>query len=181
MRATVFFLILFFPFSFMVMGQKPSSFLPQKKLMTIGVFYYPEHWPESQWNRDFKNMAEMGFKYVHMGEFSWAFLEPVEGKYDFKWLDKAVSLAAKNGLKVMLCTPTATTPVWMGIHYPETYVMNSDYRRGEHGTRQNNSLANEKFRELSAKIVEAMAKHYGNNPSVWGWQLDNEPEAKPDY
>ncbi|MCF8358951.1 MAG: beta-galactosidase [Prolixibacteraceae bacterium] len=162
-------------------GQESSDFLSQNKLITPGTFYYPEHWPESKWNRDFKNMAEMGFEYVHMGEFAWTFLEPSEGNYEFGWLDKAVSLAAKHGLKVMLCTPTATTPAWMGIHYPETYVMNSNYLRGEHGTRQNNSLANEKYRELAAKMIEALAEHYGNNPNVWGWQLDNEPEAKPDY
>lgn len=162
-------------------AQSNNKYFPEDKLITVGTFYFPEQWPESQWERDFKKMAEMGFEYVHMGEFSWAFLEPEEGKYDFKWMDKAVELAARQGLKVMLCTPTATTPVWMGLKYPEVYVMNGNYLRGEHGSRQNNSLANEKFQEFSYKIVEALARHYGSNEHVWGWQLDNEPEAKEDY
>jgi beta-galactosidase len=167
--------------SILVSGQEANRFFPKEKLITTGTFYYPEHWSESQWDRDFKNIAAMGFEYVHMAEFAWAFLEPEQGKYDFSWLDKAITLASKHGLKVLLCTPTATTPVWMGIKYPEVYIMNSNYMRGEHGSRQNNSLANPKFRELSDKITETMAKHYGNNPNVWGWQLDNEPEAKEDY
>lgn len=162
-------------------SQEAKQFFPENHLITVGTFYYPEHWPQSQWDRDFKNMAEMGFGYVHMGEFSWAFLEPEEGIYHFEWLDKAINLAASHGLKVMLCTPTATTPVWMGLKYPETYSMNGNYQRGEHGTRQNNSLTNEKFREMSSKIAHEMGKHYGNNPKIWGWQLDNEPEAKEDY
>lgn len=162
-------------------AQDPKRFFPDDKLITPGTFYYPEHWPQSQWERDFKNMVAMGFEYVHMAEFSWAFLEPTEGKYNFTWLDKAVDLAAKQGLKIILCTPTATTPAWMGIKYPEVYLMNSNYQRGEHGSRQNNSLANPVYRKLSGKIITEMAKRYGKHPAVWGWQLDNEPEAKEDY
>lgn len=162
-------------------AQDPNRFFPADRLITPGVFYYPEHWPETQWERDFKNMADMGFQYVHMAEFSWAFLEPSEGVYQFGWLDRAVELAAKYGLKVILCTPTATTPVWMGIKYPETYLMYNNYLRGEHGSRQSNSNANAKYRELSAKIVHELGKRYGKNPNVWGWQLDNEPESKEDY
>ena len=162
-------------------AQDVTRFFHEDKLITTGTFYYPEHWPETQWDRDFKKMADMGFEYVHMAEFAWAFLEPKEGVYNFEWLDKAIDLASKNGLKVLLCTPTATTPVWMGIKYPETYVMNSNYLRGEHGSRQNNSLVDASFRTLSFKIIAEMGKRYGQNPNVWGWQLDNEPEAKEDY
>jgi len=176
-------LILLLLFTQVIYGltQNPNRFFPEEKLMTIGTFYFPEHWPKNQWDRDFAKMAEMGFEYVHMGEFSWIFLEPEEGIFNFEWLDVAIELAAKHGLKVMLCTPTATTPVWMGLKYPDTYIMNSNYQRGEHGTRQNNSLTNEKYRELASKIVHEMGKHYGNNSKIWGWQLDNEPEAKEDY
>jgi len=31
------------------------------------------------------------------------------------------------------------------------------------------------------KIVTEMAKRYGQNSNVIGWQLDNEPPALPDY
>jgi len=162
-------------------GRDAKRFFPQEELITIGTFYYPEHWPESQWDRDFKNMADMGFEYVHMAEFAWAFMEPSEGQFDFAWLDRAVELAGKHGLKVMLCTPTAATPVWMGIKYPEIYLVDANYRRMEHGTRQMSSLSSPVYQRLSYRIIAEMAKRYGNNPNVWGWQLDNEPEAKADY
>jgi beta-galactosidase len=95
-------------------GQGPSLFFPSENLMTIGVFYYPEHWPRSQWERDFKAMASMGFEFTHFAEFAWSFLEPREGTFEFAWLDTAVTLAAKHGLKVILCTPTPCPPAWMG-------------------------------------------------------------------
>jgi beta-galactosidase len=35
--------------------------------MTVGVYYYPEHWPLEQWDRDFAKMKEMGFEFVPIG------------------------------------------------------------------------------------------------------------------
>lgn len=81
-----------------------------EQLITTGVFYYPEHWDPSQWERDIKNIAELGLEFIHMGEFSWATLEPEEGVYDFEWLDTGVALAEKYGLKVILCSTPATPP-----------------------------------------------------------------------
>lgn len=48
-----------------------------------------------------------------MAEFAWAFLEPDEGRFDLDWLDAAVRLAAAEGLKGVLCTPSPTPPVWL--------------------------------------------------------------------
>ena len=77
--------------------------------MRIGTYYYPEQWPRNQWERDFDHMADMGMQIVHMGEFAWYFMEPEEGKYDFDWLERNVEIASRNGLKVILCTPSVLT------------------------------------------------------------------------
>src|SRR5260370_343288 len=50
-------------------ADSPSRFFPTKDLMRIGVYYYPEHWPQEQWDRDFAKMEELGFEFVHMVEF----------------------------------------------------------------------------------------------------------------
>ena len=60
-----------------------------------------------------------------MGEFAWAFMEPEEGKYQFDWLEKNVALAAQNGMKVILCTPTATPPVWLSRKHPEILMVDA--------------------------------------------------------
>jgi beta-galactosidase len=96
-----------------------NPIFPESELFATGVYYYPEHWPQDQWERDLKNMAEMGFEFTHFGEFAWAFMEPEEGKYTFEWLDRAVELAAKYGLKVIMCTPTPTPPAWLTHKHPK--------------------------------------------------------------
>lgn len=159
----------------------PDNLFPKKDLMKIGVFYYPEQWPHNEWERDFKNIAAFGFDFTHLAEFSWALIEPQEGKYDFSWLDEAIDMAARAGLKVILCTPTLCPPAWMSDKYPEIYLVGADGRRREHGNRANASLANPVYRNFTDEIVTAMANHYGKDKRIWGWQLDNEPLAVPDY
>lgn len=162
-------------------AQESSRFFPKKDLMNFGIYYYPEHWSSTEWERDIKNISEMGFQFIHIAEFAWIQMEPEEGKYDFKWLDTVIDLATKYKLKVILGTPTSISPVWMGIKYPEIYVMNSNYIRAEHGSRGVQSLTNPVWRDFSKKIVTQMGQRYGNNATVIGWQLDNEPEGKEDY
>ena len=162
-------------------SQTAKHFFPKEKLITTGIYYYPEHWKEDQWERDIRKIADMGYEFVHLAEFAWYKLEPAEGKFDFAWLDKVVNCCEKYHLKVLLCTPSATMPAWMREKYPETYMMYGSYIRGEHGTRGLGSIANSKYRFFVERIVAELARHYGQNSSVIGWQFDNEPDAKTDY
>ena len=125
-----------------------------KDLTLTGAYYYPEHWDESQWERDFKQMHDLGFEFTHFAEFAWAQLEPEEGKYDFAWLDKAVALAAKYDLKVIMCTSTATPPVWLSRKYPEILIKNENGTVLDHGARQHASFASPVYRELAYKMIE---------------------------
>jgi len=160
---------------------KENSWFNDKDLTLTGVYYYPEHWDESQWERDFKKMHELGFEFTHFAEFAWAQLEPEEGRYDFTWLDRAVALAAKYDLKVIMCTSTATPPVWMSRKYPEILLKNEDGTILDHGARQHASFVSPLYRELSYKMIEKLAQHYGNDSRIIGWQLDNEPAVQFDY
>jgi len=162
-------------------AQKGAKFFPSKELTTVGVYYYPEHWDSTQWERDFKNMAKMGFEFTHFAEFAWAQLEPVEGKYDFRWLDRSLQLAAKYNLKVILCTSTATPPVWLVRTHPEVLATNEDGSVMDHGGRQHATFSSNYYRMYSMKMIEQLAKRYGKDKRVIGWQLDNEPRRFLDY
>jgi beta-galactosidase len=162
-------------------GADAARFFPRDKLMEIGVYYYPEHWPEAEWDRDLANIASLGFTFVHMAEFSWAFLEPKDGRFDFGWLDRAVGLAAKHGLKVILGTPTPAPPAWLAGAHPEIFLMDGRHLRKEHGIRANGSTSSPVFRRYSGRVVGEMAKRYGRDKRVWGWQIDNEPGAPVDH
>lgn len=159
----------------------PQSFFNPKDLTLTGVYYYPEHWDESQWERDLKQISDLGFDFIHMAEFAWAMLEPSEGVYDFAWLDKAVEIAAKNNLKIIMSTSTATPPVWLLRKHPEIAITHEDGTKMAHGARQHPSVSNTFFREYSLKMIEKLAAHYGKDKRIWGWQLDNEPRPVQDY
>jgi beta-galactosidase len=161
--------------------QTAQHFFPKAELMKMGVYYYPEQWPKNQWERDLSNIKKLGFEFTHFAEFAWTFLEPKEGQYDFKWLDDALALAEKAGLKVILCTPTPCPPAWMGEKYPEIYLVDVSGRRREHGNRANISTTNKKYKQFVDKIVSALGKRYGQNKNIMGWQIDNEPLATPDF
>lgn len=158
-----------------------QSWFEEKDLTLTGVYYYPEHWDESQWERDFRKMRELGFEFTHFAEFAWAQLEPEEGVYDFAWLDRAVALAAKYDLKVIMCTSTATPPVWLSRKYPEILLKDEQGITLDHGARQHASFASPLYRELAFRMIEKLAEHYGNDARIVGWQLDNEPAVQFDY
>lgn len=159
----------------MIVSHTSGQWFNPADLTTVGVYYYPEAWDSSQWDRDFAKMRAMGFEFTHMAEFAWAFMEPEEGKYQFDWLDKAVTLAAKNGLKVIMCTPTPAPPAWLTAKYPEVLLVKDDGIVARHGSRMHYSWSSPKYRELTKGIVTQLAQRYGKDKRIWGWQIDNEP------
>ncbi len=158
-----------------------AALLQQPDAMSVGVFYYPEQWPRAQWARDMTGMASLGFEFTHLAEFSWTYLEPQEGTFDFAWLDSAITLAHKAGLRVVLGTPSAAPPSWMGERYPEVYRVDERGQRHEHGIRAEVSLSNAVYQRFVDRLVTRMAAHYGNDARVWGWQVDNEPSTFADF
>jgi len=154
----------------------------------LGAAWYPEQWPDSQWDADLSLMEAAHIHLVRVGEFAWSAMEPSEGKYEFTWLDHAVELAAKHHMCVVLGTPTAAPPAWMTTKYPDTLRVDEDGVRDEHGNRQQFSFASPRYRKFAHEIAEKMADRYGHNSRVVGWQLDNEyaspsfdPEAKAQF
>jgi beta-galactosidase len=140
----------------------------------LGVCYYPEHWPGELWADDFRRMRAMGLSVIRMAEFAWAIFEPTEGVFSFDLFDRAIDLAHAHGLKVIMGTPTATPPAWLTHKYPEVLNVTQEGIAYQHGMRRHYNYNAPIYRELSARIVRAMAEHYGNHPAVVGWQIDNE-------
>ena len=140
----------------------------------LGTAWYPEQWPEAQWESDLSLMEKAGVRMVRVGEFAWSRMEPSEGHYDLDWLERAVAAAGKHGIYTVLGTPTAAPPAWLTQKYPETLRVDKEGRRAEHGNRQQFNWANPKYRVLARMIAEQMAKRFGRNSFVLGWQIDNE-------
>jgi len=141
----------------------------------LGVAYYPEHWPESRWATDAKLLRDAGITVARMMEFAWDKLEPREGEFHFEWMDRALQIFQEAGIKVILCTPTATPPPWLTKQHPE--ILRVDDVTGQTavpGSRRSANANAPAYQAASDHIVTAVAEHFGKHPNVIGWQIDNE-------
>lgn len=140
----------------------------------FGVDYYPEHWPKERWETDAELMQEMGVQVVRMAEFSWFKMEPEEGEFHFEWLEEAVALLDKYGIKSILGTPTAAPPAWIIQKNPEIQPIDREGRRRRFGGRHHDCQSDEIYRAHIKRFVTAFSKRFADNPGVIGWQIDNE-------
>lgn len=141
---------------------------------TLGVCYYPEHWPAEQWRQDAAAMREHGISQVRIGEFAWSRIEPAAGRYDWEWLDQAIDVLAEAGLNIVLGTPTACPPHWLIKAHPEILPVGEDGRVRGFGSRRHYRFSSRIYREHSRRITTALAERYGKRRDIVGWQLDNE-------
>ncbi len=142
--------------------------------MNLGVCYYPEHWPEAMWANDARRMRELGLSHVRIAEFAWSRIEPEEGRFDWDWLDRAVEVLAAEGLKIIMCTPTATPPKWLVDRMPDMVAVDRHGRPRKFGSRRHYCFSHKGYRAESQRITRAVAGRYGKHPAVVAWQTDNE-------
>lgn len=143
-------------------------------LYLVGAAYYPEWWQTAEWETDFGEMRELGINAVRMGEFAWAIFEPSPGKFDFDWMDRALEIARRSGIGTVLCTPTASIPPWLYQQYPDV-LSGNEKGLYTYGGRKGYNTNSPHYLDACARIVNALAEHFGKNRAVIGWQLDNEP------
>lgn len=158
----------------LLVAAAPLSAQPPQRRISLGSAWYPEQWPESRWDADLALMEKAHMNVVRVGEFAWSTEEPSEGHYDFGWLDRAIALAAKHHIAVVLATPTDAPPAWLTSKYPDTLGTDAEGHRREHGNRRQFSYSSPRYRTFCRQIVAQLAKRFGHNPNVIGWQIDNE-------
>ncbi len=140
----------------------------------LGCAYYPEHWPSERWPTDAALMREAGLQVVRLAEFAWDRMEPRPGVYDFDWLERAIETLSGAGLRVVLCTPTATPPPWLTHAHPEICRVALDGTRVSPGARRQACASVPAYQEAALRITGQIAQRFGAHPAVIGWQIDNE-------
>ncbi len=149
-------------------------------MIHFGCDYYPEQWAqwlpegEARWETDARLMADAGFNVVRLAEFAWGLLEPAQDRFDFSWLERAVDLLHRHGLRVVLCTPTPTPPPWLLHAHPDITQVTVDGVRMGPGTRRAACANHPTYCERSGIVSQAIASHFAAHPAVIGWQTDNE-------
>ena len=144
--------------------------------MLHGGDYNPEQWldmPEIL-EKDIEYFKKAKINQVSMGIFSWAMLEPEEGKYQFEWMVEVIERLYKNGISVLLATPSGARPKWMADKYPEVLRVDETRHRNLFGGRHNHCYTSPVYREKVRQMNMELAKRFGNHPAVIGWHLSNE-------
>ncbi|NUU76503.1 beta-galactosidase [Paenibacillus xylanilyticus] len=140
----------------------------------MGVDYYPEHWDPALWEQDARLMADSGVRIVRVGEFAWSRMEPADGQFDWEWLDQALDTLHRNGLEIIIGTPTMTPPRWLTEKCPDILPVLPSGQRYHEGVRGHRCYNSPSMRTYSARIVQKLSERYAKHPGVIGWQTDNE-------
>jgi beta-galactosidase len=140
----------------------------------FGGDYNPEQWTEDVWIEDMKLMSKAGVNLVSLGIFSWAKLEPEEGRYDFTWLDRVMNLLAEYNIKADLATATAAQPNWMSVKYPQVMAVDEKGLRYTWGSRQAYCPNSPIYRLGAAAMTRMLAEHYAAHPALAMWHVNNE-------
>jgi beta-galactosidase len=142
--------------------------------LAFGGDYNPEQWDKEVWAEDDELMRRARVNLATVGVFSWALMEPEEGRYDFAWLDAHLDRLHAGGVAVDLATPTASPPPWFTKAHPDALPVTADGVRLVHGSRDTYCLAAPAYRDAARRIASALAERYGRHPAVALWHVHNE-------
>jgi beta-galactosidase len=171
---------------------KAQSTPAQKTLdfptVLYGAAYYNEYMPQDtpdaqaiRLDKDVALMKAAGLNVVRMGESTWSLWEPEDGRFEYAWMDRVVDAMGNAGIKVILGTPTYSIPAWMAHQHPEILarripggMFGGQPIAVPYGIRQNMDTDSPAYRFYSERLIRHIVAHYKDNPTVIGWQLDNE-------
>ena len=141
-----------------------------------GADYNPEQWAHQSGiiEDDVAMMKQANCNVMSVGIFSWAKLEPEEGRYEFGWLDEVIDTLWLQGISVFLATPSGARPAWMSQAYPEVLRVGRDRVPALHGGRHNHCMTSPIYRQKVQAMNSRLAARYAHHPAVIGWHISNE-------
>lgn len=156
-----------------------------------GAAYYNEYMPQDsptaqaeRLEKDVALMKAAGLNVVRMGESTWSLWEPADGQFDYAWMDRIVEAMGKAGIRVILGTPTYSIPAWMAHQHPEILAeripggaFGGKAVPSVYGIRQNMDTDSPAYRFYAERLIRHIVAHYKDNPTVIGWQIDNETSS----
>lgn len=141
--------------------------------LLFGTAYYPEYMPYERTDKDIEMMAQAGMNVIRIAESTWSTLEPVEGTFDFSYIDRIVKATAKVGMSVIIGTPTYAIPAWLAKKDADIMVRTKD-GQAVYGRRQIYDLLNPTFVFYAERVIRKLAEHTAPMENVIGFQIDNE-------
>lgn len=135
----------------------------------FGVAYYDEYTPVDRVDEDAKMMKRAGITVVRIAESTWGTLETKPGVFDFSHVDRTLAAMQRQGIKVIIGTPTYAVPTWLAREHPNVLL-----QPGAFGRRQNMDITDPDYRQAAERVIIALIDHVKDHPAVIGYQVDNE-------
>lgn len=144
--------------------------------MGYGGDYNPDQWLDRPdiLAEDIRLMKKAHVNLVSVGIFAWSALEKEEGVYTFEWLDSIMDNLYKNGIFVILATPSGARPHWLSEKYPEVLRVEANGVRIQHIARHNHCYTSPIYREKVQNINARLANRYQDHPALVAWHVSNE-------
>ena len=136
--------------------------------LIFGAAYYYEYAREERLERDMQLMREAGMNTIRIAESTWSVEEPRCGEFDFSHVTKVIETAARNGINVIIGTPTYAVPKWLSDMDPGVLGDNA------FGSRQNMDITDPTYRYYAERIIRELVSRTAAYRNVIGYQIDNE-------
>lgn len=146
------------------------------KVLLHGGDYNPEQWIDypQVLQEDMRLMKKAEINSATVGIFSWAMLEPEEGRFDFSFLDDTFERLTKINSHIILATPSGARPRWLAEKYPEVLRVDKTGHRARFGGRHNHCMTSPRYREKVQIMNRKLAERYGKHPNLVLWHISNE-------
>ncbi|MDR7296264.1 beta-galactosidase [Pelomonas aquatica] len=139
-----------------------------------GTCYQPVDRTLEQVKRDVALMKQSGFKVVRVGDLSWDYFEPTEGKFEFTHFDAVMNEMQAAGIKVILDIPGIPAPMWLHHKYPGVDIVNQAGTRLAPAERYMDNIGDPDYRRLARRMADTLTKRYAKHPALLAVGYDNE-------
>lgn len=140
----------------------------------VGTCYQPVDRTPDQIQRDIALMKKAGFNVVRMGDLSWDYFEPEDGKFKFEEFDRIVDAMQANGIKVIVDIPGTPAPLWLHHKYPGVNLVNAQGATVQPAERYMLDISDPDYRRHAVRLAEKLTQRYGKHPAVIAIGFDNE-------
>jgi len=140
----------------------------------VGTCYQPVDRSPEQVKRDIALMKQAGFKVVRMGDLSWDYFEPAEGRFEFRTFDGIMDEMHAAGIKVILDIPGLPAPTWLHHKYPGVDIVTQQGTRLHATERYMDNISDPDYKRLAARLADTMTIRYARHPALFAIGFDNE-------
>ena len=140
----------------------------------VGTNYQPVDRSEAQVRNDIERMKQAGFNIVRMGDLSWDYFEPSDGRFEFAAFDAVMDQMHAAGIRVILEIPGQPAPIWLHHAYPGVDIVTQQGVRQDAAERYMDNIADPDYRRLLARMAQTLTARYAKHPALLAVGYNNE-------